>query len=273
MDGRAYPLHWHILPKEGASNLAEQKALVSPVLDWFTEYLPVNLVLLGDREFHSVNFAQWLTYQGIGYVLREKKDLQVKQKDGSYRRLDSCSIHPGVKKFMTSVTVVKSKGFGQGNLAIYWKRPYRGKGEREAWYLLSNLTDIDDVIQSYRKRMGIEAMFRDEKKGGYNLEDCKANPKRLNALILVMAIAYTLSSLKGKAIRKCGQDKYVGRNRPFKKKQTKNSYFKLGLYGQLFCELPSRLMDLGRALMEMTPDKRLFYWRGEEARRQIQHAF
>lgn len=272
MDGRAYPLHWYILWKEGASNLTEQKALVSPVLDWFVQRLPVKLVLLGDREFHSVNFAQWLTHQGIDYVLREKKDLQVKQADGSYRRLDSMAIRPGVKVFMTSVTVVKSKGVGQGNLAVYWKRAYRGKGEREAYYLLSNLTDIDDVIQCYRKRMGIEVMFRDEKKGGYNLEDCKASPRRLNTLILMMAIACTLSSLKGKAIKKCRQDKYVGRNHPFKKKQTKNSYFKLGLYGQLFCGLPVRLMELGQALMEMTPRKRLFYWRGEEARRKIQQA-
>lgn len=273
IDGRAYPLHWQILGKEGASNLREQEALVAPVLDWFAHHLPVKIVLLGDREFHSVDFAQWLASQGIDYVLREKKDLQVKQKDGLYHRLDAWSIRPGTKLFITPVTIVKSKGFGEGNLAIYWKRPYRGKGEKEAWYLLTNLTDIDEVLQCYRRRMGIEAMFKDGKTGGYYLEDCKASPRRLNALILVMAIAYTLSSLQGKGIKKCRQEKYVGRCRSFRQKRTKNSHFKLGLYGQLFCRLPVELMELGQALMKMTPSKRLFYWRGERARSKIEQAF
>ena len=153
-----------------------------------------------------MDFAQWLDNQGVYYVLREKKSLQVQQEDGIYHRVGSFNTRPGVKRFMALVTVVKSKGFGQGNLAIYWKRKYRGKGEKEPWYLLSNLTNMDEVLECYRKRMGIEAMFRDHKTGGYNLESCKGNPKRLNALLLVMAIAYTVSSLKGKAIRKCRQD-------------------------------------------------------------------
>ncbi len=75
------------------------------------------------------------------------------------------------------------------------------------------------------------------------------------------------------AIRKKRQDKYVGRQRPFHKKETKNSNFKLGLYAQLFCDLSQELMMLERQLMELTPGKRLFYWRGEMARRKIQHAF
>ena len=58
-DGRAYPLCWHLLskdgesqddiPKEGASNLREQQALVLPVLDWFSHHYPVEIVVLGDR--------------------------------------------------------------------------------------------------------------------------------------------------------------------------------------------------------------------------------
>ena len=37
--------------------------------------------------------------------------------------------------------------------------------------------------------MGIEAMFKDYKTGGYNLESAKANEIRLNNLILLIAIS------------------------------------------------------------------------------------
>ena len=273
VDGRAYPLHWLVLTKAGASNLDEQQALIMPVLAWFHRQMTNPIVVLGDREFHSVQLAQWLSEQGVYYVLREKKDLQVKGQNGQYASLESRNIYPGIKQLIAPVVVVKSKGFGAGNLAIRWKRKYRGKGEREGWYLLSNLDEVDEIIDGYGKRMGIEEMFRDAKKGGYNLEECQAKPVRLNALILVISIAYTVSSLKGKAIKRLRQDKYVGRQRSFKKNVTKNSNFKLGLYGQLFCDLPQRLMMLGHKLMELTPGKRLFYWRGERAKRKIQEAF
>ena len=45
--------------------------------------------------------------------------------------------------------------------------------------------------------MGIEAMFKDYKTGGYNLESAKANETRLNNLILLIAISYTISSFQG----------------------------------------------------------------------------
>ncbi|NET44708.1 hypothetical protein [Okeania sp. SIO2B3] len=45
--------------------------------------------------------------------------------------------------------------------------------------------------------MGIEAMFKDCQSGGYNLEGAKANETRLNNLILLIAISYTISSFKG----------------------------------------------------------------------------
>ncbi len=47
-------------------------------------------------------------------------------------------------------------------------------------------------------------MFRDYKSGGYNLEGSKANILRLTNLILLIAIAYTSASLKGKSFKNKG---------------------------------------------------------------------
>jgi hypothetical protein len=48
------PIYWQFLEKRGASNLAEQKALLRPVFKLLKSY---ELVILGDREFHSVELA------------------------------------------------------------------------------------------------------------------------------------------------------------------------------------------------------------------------
>jgi hypothetical protein len=53
--------------------------------------------------------------------------------------------------------------------------------------------------------MGIEAMFKDYKTGGYNLESAKANEIRLNNLILLIAISYTPHSARQNVVCKDGK--------------------------------------------------------------------
>ncbi|WP_019505573.1 transposase [Pleurocapsa sp. PCC 7319] len=77
------------------------------------------------------------------------------------------------------------------NIALYWHKSTKGKKKNEGWYLINNLSNLKQAIKAYKKRMGIEAMFKDCKSGGYNLEQCQGNDKRLLSLILLIAIAYT----------------------------------------------------------------------------------
>ncbi|MGH2415440.1 MAG: hypothetical protein ACRDEA_17470, partial [Microcystaceae cyanobacterium] len=67
--------------------------------------------------------------------------------------------------------------------------------------------------------------FKYCKTGGYNLEGSKAAIERLTRLVLLIAIAYTCSTLKGKVIKLKGQEKYIGRLRKIKQSKTKNSNF------------------------------------------------
>ena len=53
----ALPIYWNILSKRGASNLNEQKALIRPVLKLLNKY---HIIIIGDREFHSIELATWL---------------------------------------------------------------------------------------------------------------------------------------------------------------------------------------------------------------------
>jgi len=58
---------------------------------------------------------------------------------------------------------------------------------------------------------GIEAMFKDCKTGGYNLEGCQASPDKLISLIILIALAMTSASLKGKITQLQRQEKYICR--------------------------------------------------------------
>jgi len=50
-DQRAIPVYWQLLSKISSSNLAEQKALLRPVLRLLKNY---QIILVADREFHSI---------------------------------------------------------------------------------------------------------------------------------------------------------------------------------------------------------------------------
>ncbi len=52
-------------------------------------------------------------------------------------------------------------------------------------------------------------MFKDCKTGGYNLEGSKASIERLTRLVLLIAIAYTITALQGLKIKQLGQQKYI----------------------------------------------------------------
>lgn len=265
---RAIPMYWQILDKAGSSNLAEQQALLRPVLRLLKGY---KLVVVGDREFRSVALASWLEQKNVAYVFRQKQNNYVQLPGKNYQPLSSIGLLPGMKWYLLGIKITKEKGF-EGNIAAYWKRKYRGKQEKQGWYLLTNLS-LKEALSAYKTRSGIEAMFRDCKSGGYNLEGTKASRERLTRLVLLIAIAYTCSVLKGSAIQSAKQQKYVGRLRKVKQLSTSNSRFWLGLYGQVWIIGMELLADLVEKLMKLTANKLPFFQRGLRAMSFVQQAF
>lgn len=226
---RALPIYWCLLEKEGSSNLAEQQKVLRPVIRLLKKY---KLVVVGDREFHSIELAKDLQGQNVSFVLRQKQNTTFRQKRREFQPLSSIPIHPGIRQFYTNINLTQKPGFSRYNLAVYWKRKYRGKQEDEAWYLLTNLPNLKTAVAIYSQRFGIEAMFRDCKTGGYNLEGSKASPDRLVRLILLIAISLTCAWLQGQRTLLQRQQTYVCR--PQEKGRTRciHSSFWIGLYGQ-----------------------------------------
>ena len=253
---RALPIYWLLLKKQGSSNIREQIALIRPVLKLFSHY---ELVILGDREFHGLELSYWLKQKNkkakkaIYFAFREKDNIYLKKGVNNQEKLKDLHLIPGAKILHENVNITKQKGFGKFNLLAYKKRNYRDHRIDESWFIITNLNDPIEVIKLYKKRAGIEAMFRDYKSGGYNLEGSKANTLRLTNLILLIALAYTSACLKGKSCKNQGHQKYITRLSEARRKYRRHSDFRVGLYGENwviawdFCDsLVEELMRINR---------------------------
>jgi hypothetical protein len=269
-DKRAWPIYWQLLEHRGSSNLAQQQALLRPVFRLLKGY---EIVVIGDREFRSVELAYWLKQKKVYFALRLKQGTYIQLRGQEYQKLNELGLVPGMKLFLTGVKFTKKKGFGQFSLAAYWKRKYRGQGQDEGWYILTNLSSLDAAINIYQARSGIEATFKDCKSGGYNLEDSKACVERLTSLVLLIAIAYTSAGLRGKCIKSSGQQKYVSRLKELQRMTRRHSNFWVGLYGQMWIAALESCSDWVRDLMMIRPNKQTFFQRGWRAMALIQAAF
>ncbi|MFM6275585.1 MAG: hypothetical protein ACKPDK_14600 [Planktothrix sp.] len=179
--------------------------------------------------------------------------------------MSELSLLPETRFYLRGVKVTKQKGFGKLNVAAYWKRKYKGKGEKEGWYLLTNLGDLKAVISAFKCRSGIEAMFKDSKSGGYNLEKTQASEHRLNNLILLIALAYSCAILQGQQIKRKGIQNYVGRLKEFRRSLRRHSSFWIGLYSQSWMIGMEFFQQIVNELMLIRRNKLPFFQRGLRA--------
>ncbi|MDB9518394.1 IS4 family transposase [Roseofilum reptotaenium CS-1145] len=255
----ALPVYWEMLRKKGSSSLEEQERVLSPVLELLKEY---KIVVIGDREFQSVKLGEWLYSRGVDFVLRQKKSTCIAENSSLYESLESLEIRPGMSRFYREVYCGKSHQLGPFNLTAYWKRKYRGKGPKEAWFILTSLDDMELALSFYSARWGIETLFKDCKTGGYNLEETRVNEQRLLATILVIAMAYTWATLQGIAWGKMSINSYLARPTEKERKVKRHSHFYMGCYGLLWVHAFQSWSSLAQELMESKPHKRLFFQKG-----------
>jgi hypothetical protein len=258
----ALPVYWVLLPKEGSSNLATQVRLLKSAIQLFQ---PHPILVLGDREFHSPKLAQVLSQWKVDFCLRQKKSVYIQVNDGEYKAIKSLGFAPGMKTFLHGIQVGKTDKLGPYNMAVYWKRQYRGKGGKEPWYILTSLNNLEKTLKFYRARWGIESMFKDCKTGGYNMENAKVHDARFLALVLLLVIAYSLATCSGQVFKQIGVDVYVARLKEAERREPRHSEFGMGLYGYAWCYGMELWAQLAESLMQLKPHKQRYFQRGLEA--------
>lgn len=261
-DKRAFPVYFELLPKLGSSNINEQKAALSQVIPVFKNY---QVCLLGDREFCSVKLANWLSEQSLYFCLRLKKSEFVQVKTEIWVELNNLGLTPGVSFFLQGVKVTKMKGFISFNVACKWQRKILGVAPKEGWFILTNFDTLSLATAAYKQRFAIEEMFRDFKKGGYNLEETNVSGERLIVLILLIAIAYTSTTLQGQQIKRKGIHKYIGRVKEYGRIERRHSSFYIGLSGQTWVNFMQDCMELVTELIKLNRNKQKYYQQGLRA--------
>jgi len=268
---RALPVYWILLDKKGSSNLLEQQKFLTPILKLLKPY---PIVVLGDREFQSVHLGKWLDERGVQFILRQKKGTcsQLSEQE-QYQSLKSLNIRPGTTHFFRGIHHTETHKLGLFNLVIRWKRAYRGKQAKDPWYLLTNLDSLSKTLRFYSSRFGIEAMFKDCKTGGYNIEKTKVSEVRFLALVLLIAIAYSLQTVRGQELNILPQRTYICRLKESNRSPERHSDFWIGTYGTFWRESMEIFSELAFSLMSLKPQKNSYFLKGLTALHYIQQAF
>jgi len=264
---RAIPLYWSLLPKLGNSSFESQTTNLQQVLPLFSEY---KVIVLGDREFCSVDLGNWLRGKGVSFCLRLKKNHCIETEHLVWQRLDELGIVPGTSLYFQGKRVRKTQPATGFDVACKWKRNYGAWKVDEAWFILTDLGSLPAAIDAYKQRMGIEEMFRDCKTGGYDLEGTSLKGDRLINMILLMTRSYSSGIFQGTEMRKKQVQKYVSRRKKPKKRYRRRSTFGVGLDGEKWVNYLEQYSDKVEQLMKLTPNKRRFYQQGMRAATLIQ---
>jgi len=215
---RALPIAWMWVKKRrGHTSAQKQIALFAYV----HSLIPDNnkVVLLGDSEFGSVTVIKQLESWSWNYVLRQKgRHLIQKSPDCAWQRIDTLLSAAGEKLWLQDVSLTQ-KHAHQSHLLLFWKA-----GEKDPWFLATNLSKPAQALQHYSRRMWIEEMFGDFKRNGFDLESIRLRHfLRLSRFTMVVALLYVWVVAFGEKTIKRGKRHLV--DRP---KQRQLSIFRIG---------------------------------------------
>jgi len=206
-EGRAIPLFWTVWDRGGSSSYTQWTEVLSPVITALQKQAwgaDMPLIVVADREFASPRLAQWLkqTYQ-VESVLRLKRSVYLCDQDHSIQLVALLEHFPqGVTRQYRQITVTKASEF-LVNVTITWGMPYD-----DPLMLIATSDGVEQTILTYEKRFGIEPMFKDQKSNGFDIEGTKVtDPKRIETLLIVMALAHMFCTSEGARKEREGETK------------------------------------------------------------------
>jgi hypothetical protein len=182
---RSLPIAWTWLrASRGHSTTAKQVKLLAYV----KELLPVGVKvsLVGDCEFDQPLLIENRRFWGWDYALRQPGNHLVLRRGAPlWQGIDSLALKPGLTAWLGNVVLTGASPYPT-HLVLHWQR-----GEKEPWFLATNLFHPQPTLRLYRLRMWIEEMFGDFKKQGFDLEMTHLHHfLRLSRLTLVVWLLF-----------------------------------------------------------------------------------
>lgn len=221
--GRALPIAWMTIEIQPGAVQAALDRLFTTVQSW----LPAGarVYLIADREFHGHNVLEAIETLGWIPVVRSKGRIQVELEDGWRGQLADLAPAAGEQAFYPKVWLT-AWGWGPYSLSLgNTPQAKRGKKKADPWYIISTEPAGPQMLYLYAVRMWVDEMFRDLKGQGFHLDQTRlADPKRLDRLMLVLALIYWWLMDLGIWVDRMGLRRRVDRA-----KKPKCSLFTIGL--------------------------------------------
>jgi hypothetical protein len=190
LKGRAVPLLWSVC-RDGELYRSRNN-LEYALLKLLRTMVPdsTQVVVLADRGFGRAEMARECQGLKFDFLIRIRPDVYV-QHEGYTGKLLDLPIREGFNKVYRQVQYRKDRPV-VANVAVIWLPQ-----EQEPWFLLTSLPRLQGLklTKVYAKRMSIEEYFRDAKslRNGFALRlTLVKDPRRLERLLLVLAMAYLL---------------------------------------------------------------------------------
>jgi hypothetical protein len=193
LKGRAVPLLWASYAKWEL--FKSRNALEEGLLHLLRTLIPqrVPVILLADRGFGRVEMARACHNFGFRYLIRIKPDAWIEHP--TFRgKLKSYPVAKGMRRVLKATRHRKSRPVTH-NIVVRWQPGLPAKRD-EPWYLMTDLEGSAlQLTALYGKRMTVEELFRDGKsrRNGFALRLVQVKePRRLDRLLLIVALAYLL---------------------------------------------------------------------------------
>lgn len=177
----AVPLLIVHLDHTGNSDTAQRIELMQEFLKVFG----VNCLecVTADREFVGEDWISWLCQNKVPFVIRSRCNIGYRHRNGGKILCkDWFGTSEDEQTFLTRV----------------WTHPIRLSGKiltlkKELLAVISSL-DIENPLEVYRKRWGIECLFKGMKTHGFNMEDSHIKIKEhFEVLTQMLCIAFTIA--------------------------------------------------------------------------------
>ena len=191
---RSLPLVWRIEEGEANIGFAGQQVLLEQVRAGLSEGVAV--MLLADRFYPSVALFEWLIAAGWQYRLRLKGNLLVDI--GCADIGTTGELAAGVRERYEGNARLFEAGIPTAIGVLHEPE------HPEPWIIAMDCPPNRAAVRDYGSRWAIEPMFSDFKSRGFRLEDTKLEaPKRLDCLILIMALAMYWCVQSGQEDARC----------------------------------------------------------------------
>ncbi|MGE5601799.1 MAG: hypothetical protein ACM30E_02035, partial [Nitrososphaerales archaeon] len=155
-----------------------------------------NIVIVADRDFARASLFRWFLSQPRQFLIRFDADTWLHLPDGTYgAAADVLALRPGQCVWLPQAYYGKDDRVPVAVLAIW------DYGQKDPWYLATNLPTAQVTETCYRWRMRIEAGNRDEKTGvilreGGDDHQLSA-PLHVHRLLLANLCLHWLAALTG----------------------------------------------------------------------------